>query len=120
MIKQFTPEFSDLMRQWRDTAAGLGQDHPIVRRLWLLVVATAPDWFRDEMHQMATDMGLIPEPIGCDDDGNRLYSLDAVADRLGIDRDEARREFSDMAEEARSIGMTVGEQVGTSRIHPLH
>lgn len=120
MKKQFTPEFSDLMRQYRDTAAGLGHGHPIVRRLWVIVVAAAPGWFRDEMHETACDMGLVPEPIGCDDDGNRLYSLDAVADRLGIDRDEARREFTSLAEDARSVGLAAGGPVSGERIHRLH
>ena len=37
MDKTFPPEFSALMAQYRDTAAGLGENHPTARRLWLLV-----------------------------------------------------------------------------------
>ena len=55
MQKRFTPEFSALMAQYRDAAAGLGDDHPHARRLWLLVVHTAPEWFVDEMSAMAKD-----------------------------------------------------------------
>lgn len=43
MSKAFTPEFSALLEQYYDTSAGLGDDHPITRRLWLLVLHTAPE-----------------------------------------------------------------------------
>lgn len=44
----------------------------------------APEWFKDEMHGMAKSLSLIPEPAGYDDSGEPFYSLDAVADKLGV------------------------------------
>ena len=121
MQKQFPPEFSALMQQYRDTAAGLGDDHPLARRLWLLVVATAPDWFMDEMHAMANDMGLIPEPCACDDTGQKFYALDALAAKLGVSADEAAQQMAMLQAEAAAMGLPNAIQAKDVReLHRLH
>ena len=121
MQKRFTPEFSALMAQYRDTAAGLGDDHPITRRLWLMVVHTAPSWFVDEMSAMAKDMGLIPEPCARDDDGQRFYSLDALAEKLGIPADEVQQHMAELRADAAAMGLPDALQAKDAReLHPLH
>ncbi|NMG15865.1 hypothetical protein [Aromatoleum bremense] len=105
MQKTFPPEFSALMAQYHATAAGLGDDHPITRRLWLMVVHTAPSWFVDEMSAMAKDMGLIPEPCACDDDGQRFYSPDALAAKLGIPADEVQQHMDVLRADAAAMGL---------------
>ena len=121
MHKQFPPEFSALMQQYRDTSAGLGDDHPITRRLWLLVVHTAPSWFADEMSAMAKDMGLIPEPCACDDTGQKFYSLDALAAKLGIPADEVQQHMAMLKVDAAAVGLSGAIQSKDARdLHPLH
>jgi len=121
MQKRFTPEFSALMAQYRDTAAGLGDDHPITRRLWLMVVHTAPSWFVDEMSAMAKDMGLIPEPCACDDTGQRFYALDALAAKLGIPADEVQQHMDVLKADAAAMGLPDALQAKDAReLHPLH
>ncbi len=121
MQKRFTPEFSALMQQYRDTSAGLGNDHPITRRLWLLVVHTAPSWFVDEMSAMAKDMGLIPEPCACDNDGQKFYSLDALAEKLGIPADEVAQHMAMLKADAAAMGLSDGLLTkDASDLHPLH
>lgn len=121
MQKRFTPEFSALMAQYRDTSAGLGDDHPLARRLWLMVVHTAPSWFVDEMSAMAKDMALIPEPCACDDDGQKFYSLDALAAKLGVSADEVAQQMAALQAEAAAMGLPDALQAKDVReLHRLH
>ena len=121
MQKTFPPEFTALMAQYRDTSAGLGDDHPITRRLWLLVMATAPSWFVDEMSAMAREMDLIPEPCACDDTGQRFYSLDALAAKVGVSPDEVRQQMAALQAEAAAMGLSDAIQAKDARdLHPLH
>ena len=105
MQKQFPAEFSALMQQYKDTAAGLGDDHPIARRLLMLAIQTAPAWFVREMHDMARDMGLMPEPFGCDDTGQKFYRLDDMAAKLGIPPAEAQKHMEEMQADAQALGL---------------
>ena len=121
MHKTFPPEFSALMAQYRDTSAGLGDDHPLARRLWLLLMTTAPEWFVDEMHAMAQNMGLIPEPCACDDDGQKFYSLDALAAKVGVSPDEVRQQMAMLQAEAAAAGLPDALQAKDVReLHRLH
>ena len=121
MQKTFPPEFSALMAQYRDTSAGLGDDHPITRRLWLMVVHTAPSWFVDEMSAMAREMDLIPEPCACDDTGQRFYALDALAAKLGIPADEVAQHMEMLKADAAAMGLSDAIQAKDARdLHPLH
>ena len=121
MQKQFPPAFSELMAQYRDTAAGLGDQHPHARRLLQLAMQLAPDWFVDEMHQMAREMDLIPEPCACDDDGQKFYSVDAIAQKLGVPVDEARAAIDEMQADAAALGLPSSVRVkDVTALHPLH
>ena len=121
MQKQFPAEFSALMQQYRDTAAGLGDDHPITRRLWLLLMTTAPSWFVAEMHAMAQNMGLMPEPCACDDDGQKFYSLDALAATVGVSPDEVRQQMAMLQAEAAAMGLPDAIKAKDVReLHRLH
>jgi len=121
MQKRFTPEFSALLAQYRDAAAGLGDDHPLARRLWLMVVHTAPAWFIAEMSAMAQAMGLIPEPCACDDTGQRFYALDALAAKLGIPADEVAQHMEMLKADAAAMGLSDAIQTKDVRdLHPLH
>lgn len=120
MNKTFPPEFSALMAQYRDTAKGLGEDHPTARRLWLIVEATAPEWFKAEMGAIARNMGLLPEAYGYDDDGQRLYSLDDLAAKLGITPDEARQAVEAMKADREALGLPTDGIISDDRtIHRM-
>lgn len=52
----------------------------------------APESFRQEMHDMAVQMGLRPpKPDGYTEDGQPIYSLEGIAKRLGISMEEAKQ-----------------------------
>lgn len=121
MQKTFPPEFTAMMQQYKDTAAGLGDNHPLARRLWLMVVHTAPSWFVDEMSAMAREMDLIPEPCACDDTGQRFYALDALAAKLGIPADEVAQHMEMLKADAAAMGLSDAIQAKDARdLHPLH
>lgn len=121
MTKTFPPEFSALMAQYYATAAGLGDDHPLARRLWLMVVHTAPSWFADEMAATAKEMGLLPEPCACDDSGRKFYSLDSMAEALGVPLDEVEQHMADLQADAAAMGLPDALQAKDARdLHRLH
>ncbi|MCK2097734.1 hypothetical protein [Thauera aromatica] len=109
------------MAQYRDTSAGLGDDHPLSRRLWLLVVHTAPDWFLAEMTAMAKGMDLIPEPTSCDGAGQKFYALDALAEKLGLSADEAAQHMAELQADAAALGLPAETLIKDARdLHRLH
>ena len=120
MNKTFPPEFSALMAQYRDTAAGLGDEHPIARRLWLLVEATAPEWFREEMRTVARDMALIPTAKHCDDNGNPVFSLAELAEHLGVTVEEADAAYRKMLAERHALGLPIDGAQIVGDIHARH
>lgn len=122
MKKVFPAAFSDLMRQYRDTSAGLGHDHPISRRLWLLVEHTAPEWFRAEMHSMAEQMNLIPTPKHCDVNGQPVFTADDLAGHMGMSREETEAAVEQFIEDRKAVGLPVdGIKRGSdSDLNPLH
>lgn len=120
MNKTFPAEFSALMQQYKDTSAGLGDDHPIARRLWLLACATAPEWFREEMRTIARDMGLIPTARHCDGDGNPVFTLAEVAAQLGVSVEQAEATYRKMLAERRALGLPIDDVQITGAIHARH
>lgn len=108
--EQVTPEFlaaGRLYSQLRD--AGLEKSPEAAEALQRMYDA-APESFRQEMHDMAVQMGLMPSvPDGYTDDGEPVYSLEGLANRLGLSPEEAQR----AAEE-------LGIKPGTTKFHKVH
>ncbi|MBP5054345.1 hypothetical protein [Pseudomonas chlororaphis] len=90
--EQVTPEFlaaGRLYSQLHD--AGL-EKSPEAAEAFQRMYDAAPESFRQEMHDMAVQMGLMPSvPDGYTDDGEPVYSLEGLANRLGLSPEEARR-----------------------------
>lgn len=107
MQKTFPPEFNALMQQYRDTCAGLGHDHEHSRRLWLLIECTAPAWFKDEMRQAAKDMGLLPMPRMCNDQGEPLFSSADLAAHFGVPVGEVEASIERLIEDRKALGLPV-------------
>jgi uncharacterized protein (DUF1800 family) len=90
--EQVTPEFLAAGRLYsRLSEAGLAQT-PEAADAFQRMYDAAPESFRQEMHDMAVEMGLMPSvPDGYTDDGEPVYALEGLANRLGIDHEEAKR-----------------------------
>lgn len=122
MQKTFTAEFTALMHQYEATSKGLGDDHPHARRLWHLLMQTAPGWFIDEAHEMAREMGLLPTARQCNDQGEPIYTVEDMAASLGVTPAEAEASFAAMLAEMKSLGLPVDDLVskGANSLHTMH
>jgi hypothetical protein len=71
--------------------ATLGEDHPLTRRAFSLVMDLAPEKLKTLMNNMAREMGIIPEHAdGYLDDGTPVYQLESIARTLGMTESEAQ------------------------------
>ncbi len=120
--KTFPAEFSELMQQYKAHAASLGDDHPITRRLWMLVEHSAPAWFRDEMRQMAHAMNLIPTPRMCNDDGEPLLTTGEMAAHLGISIEEAQASIERFIADRKALGLPADgiRRADPDKLNPIH
>ena len=80
------PTFVFLMEKYTGLrCAGLERTEE-ARLLFSEAMQYAPDEFLKMAHEEAVAMGLMPEtPDAYSDDGEPLYNLEAMAERLGID-----------------------------------
>ena len=83
------PTFIHLMTQYAELhEAGL-DDTPEASDLLCEAMQYAPDSFKEMAHNTAVELGLMPEkPDGYSDDGEPLYNMEALCDRLGVDPDD--------------------------------
>lgn len=120
-MKSTSHAFSALLAQYRDTAAGLGHDHPFTIRLWETLLAAAPESFRELLRNKAREMGLLPEPCGYSETAGRMYSLEPVAARLGMTAEEAKATLDRADAARRESGLPAdGATADKAQFHPLH
>ncbi|MBV5309577.1 hypothetical protein [Chromatium okenii] len=85
-------EYSELVAQ------GLGES-PAAARAFARMMENAPQSFMDVAHDVAMEMGLMPEkPDAYTANGEPVYLLESIATRLGISKEEAEKslhEFED-------------------------
>ncbi|WP_311056123.1 hypothetical protein, partial [Pseudomonas aeruginosa] len=95
--EQMTPEFLAAGRLYTSMCkAGLSHT-PEAAAAFQHMYDAAPESFRQEMHDMAVQMGLMPAvPDGYTDDGEPVYELEGMAKRLGIDPEEAKRKAEEL------------------------
>ena len=94
------PMFRTLMAQYAELHEdGLG-DTPESHRLFVAMMEVAPRKFLDEEHDMALELGLIPDkPDYYTNDGEPLYELKGIAERLGINPAQALADMPDCIKE---------------------
>jgi hypothetical protein len=113
-----TPEFMDAIERHRRLVETLGMDHPDTMREMLLVMELAPDELKDEMADMAREMGLMPEADGYLEDGSPMFRLDDIAERLGVSPAEAEEAMHRMLAEREALGLSnAGIVTDSCRIH---
>ncbi|MCK3852122.1 MULTISPECIES: hypothetical protein [unclassified Pseudomonas] len=108
--EQVTPEFLSAGRLYSQLhAAGL-EKSPEAAEAFQRMYDAAPESFRQEMHDMAVHMGLMPSlPDGYTDDGEPVYSLEGLANRLGVSAEEAQRAVKEL-----------GIEPGTTKVNKVH
>jgi hypothetical protein len=85
-----TPEFREAIGVYLDMVnAGHGETDE-GQIAFIRAMSMSPDWLLDEFGNMGREMGVIPgKPDGYTDDGEGMYSLDAIGKCLGISEEEA-------------------------------
>lgn len=78
-----SPEFLAAAERHAELAAQLGPEHPDVLLAMAFVLEHAPASLKETIHSKAVEMGLMPEADGYLEDGSPVYSLEAVAAKLG-------------------------------------
>lgn len=99
------PVFHHLMETYTDLTEA-ERDSPEGRMLFTEAMIHAPEQFKRMIDEEAKKFGLIPDqPHGYDDAGNPLYSLDQLADRLGITHDEFETHAREFAATRENMGL---------------
>ena len=88
-MSHINPLFFSLMRQYK-CLCDSGQQHTEeASDLFSQAYDLAPNEFKEALHDAAVEQGLIAEkPDGYSDDGEPLYNMKALCDRLGVDPDD--------------------------------
>jgi hypothetical protein len=83
------PVFSFLFAKYKALHEQGLDDTVEARQLFGEMMVYAPPEYKEAAHELAVKMGLMPDkPDGYSDDGEPLYSLDAMCERLEINPDE--------------------------------
>ena len=83
-----SPAFIQAMQEYERISSRYGIDSEQEREQLRNVLSLAPQSLKDEMHQKAKEMGLIPPPSGYTDDGQPIYSNVDLAKHFGVSVDE--------------------------------
>ena len=113
-----TPQFLAAIRLHREMLEQYGHDHPKTQAAMTLCMEHAPSELVDEFHQMAKDMGLLPQADGYTADGEPVYRLDSVARQLGVSQAEAERALHEMQATREALGLP-SVTVDQASIHRL-
>lgn len=117
--KTFPPKFTQALRHYERIAVQHGEDSKQARDAFTQAMFKAPDWFKDEANDMAKQMGLIPaQPSGYSDDGEALYTLQDLANHMGISLDEAERHLHGLMEQRKAAGLDNNGVVVLVSDHP--
>jgi hypothetical protein len=93
---EMTPQFLAAIRKVTRVKEIYGFGSKEISTAMMLAYEVAPESFKEEMSDMARDMGLMPPADGYLDDGSPVYKLDDVAARFGMDVEEAKEAVDEL------------------------
>ena len=102
---EMTPQFLAAIREVTRVKEIYGFGSKEISTAMMLAYEVAPESFKDEISDMARDMGLMPPADGYLEDGSPVFRLDDVADRLGMDIDEAKEAVDELIAERMALGL---------------
>jgi len=97
-VADSTPEFLTAMQLCLHLHETLGLDHPDTARALQLAIALSPNSLKEGMAAIAREMDLIPEANGYTEDGDSVFSLEAVAEKHGLSMEVAQTAIEEMLE----------------------
>jgi len=105
--KTFPPEFTVEMEKYKSMLDENGEETSDEARVqFQKAMLLAPDWFKDEAHQMAREMGLITEPTECLADGSPVFTAEQIAINLGVPVEEVLKGIKELEKLQKEQGLT--------------
>ena len=105
MNKHIDPEFFKAFDHYKAMVKQYGDDHPITEQALILTMHYTPEHIKEEMHQKAKELNLLPPPSGYTDDGEPMYRLEDIAKHLGITFEEAEQRLLQMMNNRQKVGL---------------
>ena len=104
--------FCDAMTEYDAIVAKYGMDSKEEKLQFHKLLTLAPQQAKDEIAQLAKEMGLIPKPSGYADDGQPLFNLMDIQKHFGLSDDE----MNETTQEMESLGLLTPHQGNINRI----
>ena len=106
MIEYVDPEFFKAFDHYKAMVKQYGDDHPITEQALILTMHYTPEHIKEEMHQKAKELNLLPPPSGYTDDGEPMYCLEDIAKHFGISFEEAEQHLLQMMDNRQKVGLS--------------
>ncbi|RZN93731.1 hypothetical protein [Acinetobacter johnsonii] len=106
MIKHVDPEFFKAFNHYKAMLEQYGEHHPITEQALILTMHYTPEHIKEEMHQKAKELNLLPPPSGYTDDGEPMYQLEDIAKHFGITFEEAEQRLLQMMDNRQQVGLS--------------
>ena len=117
MNKYVDPEFFKAFDHYKAMLAQYGEHHPITEQALILTMHYTPEHIKEEMHQKAKELNLLPPPSGYTDDGEPMYQLEDIAKHFGISFEEAEQRLLQMMDNRQQVGLSNDGVLINSNIH---
>lgn len=105
MNKHVDPEFFKAFDHYKAMVKQYGDDHPITEQALILTMHYTPEHIKEEMHQKAKELNLLPPPSGYSDNGEPMYCLEDIAKHFGITFEEAEQRLLQMMDNRQKVGL---------------
>ena len=117
MIKHVDPEFFKAFDHYKAMLAQYGEHHPITEQALILTMHYTPEHIKEEMHQKAKELNLLPPVSGYTDEGDPMYSLEDIAKHFDISFEEAEQRLLQMMDNRQQVGLSNDGVLINSNIH---
>jgi hypothetical protein len=104
MTEHVDPEFFKAFDHYKAMRIQYGEDHPITDQALMLTMHYTPEHIKEEMHQKAKELNLLPPPRGYTDDGEPMYHLEDIAKYFDISFEEAEQQLLQMMSNRQQAG----------------
>lgn len=104
-LKEATPEFMVAMSECLLIVESLGIDHPDAKRAMQRAMLLASPSMQAFMSKQVDQLGLMPQADGYTEDSEPVFSLESIAAKLDISRDEAKAAMEAILSARESLGL---------------
>lgn len=118
-LAEATPEFMAAMSACLALVESLGMDHPDTTRAIQRAMTLAGPSMNAMMADKARELDLIPEADGYLDDGQPVYSLEAIAAKLDMSMEDAKAAMDAMLADRAELGLPAA-LVDPAAVHRKH